>query len=348
MSNKVTPTQLAALLAKTIPSGLPVLIVGAPGCGKTDISRQGAALAESDFMVTHPVVSDPTDFKGLPAQKPGGEEATFLPYGDLARMLRATSRLTVLIDDIGQATPAVQAACMQLLLLREIDGRKIPDCVTFLAASNRRTDRAGVSGILEPVKSRFLTIVELEPTLACLITHAETRPDLFPVEMIAFWRFREELVFAFEPSADMTNSPVPRTWRNVATILGLGFDPALEHIAIAGAIGEGAAAEFIGFLRLFRDLPDPDGILLAPKDVPIPDSPAALYAIATALGRKASKTSFGPIATYAQRLIDAGQGDFGVLLVRDCVRRAPEVQHTRAFIGLAQGELSEILTGANA
>ena len=35
------------------------------------------------------------------------------------------------------------------------------DQVTFIACTNRKTDMAGVTGILEPVKSRFISISEL-------------------------------------------------------------------------------------------------------------------------------------------------------------------------------------------
>ena len=67
------------------------------------------------------------------------------------------------LDDLGQAPMSVQAAAMQLILARRINGFKISDKVIFMAATNRREDKAGVTGILEPVKSRFAWIVELVP-----------------------------------------------------------------------------------------------------------------------------------------------------------------------------------------
>ncbi len=75
--------------------------------------------------------------------------------------MTATKLTACFIDDLGQATPAVQAAAMQLILARTLNGHRVSDHVVFIAATNRRTDRAGVSGILEPVKSRFATLVEL-------------------------------------------------------------------------------------------------------------------------------------------------------------------------------------------
>ena len=111
-------------------------------------------------------MNDPTDYKGLPAlPRPGDTEATFIPFGELSRAINATRPTVWFFDDLGQASPAVQAACMQLVLARRINGHALPDCITFVACTNRRADRAGVSGILEPVKSRFVSIVNLEPDI---------------------------------------------------------------------------------------------------------------------------------------------------------------------------------------
>ena len=161
----VTPKQLTALLAAMIPARLPLLITGAPGVGKSDIIAQATAQSQADLLISHPAVADPTDAKGLPWPKAGENEATFLPFGELASAIKATKPTVWLLDDLGQATPAVQASFMQLILARRVNGHILPDHVTFVAATNRRSDRAGVAGILEPVKSRFACIVELEPTI---------------------------------------------------------------------------------------------------------------------------------------------------------------------------------------
>jgi MoxR-like ATPase len=339
---QVKPSQLKDILVRSISARLPVLITGAPGVGKSDCIAQAAAVAGADLILSHPVVSDPTDAKGLPWAEAGAKEATFLPFGDLARAIKAKKPTVWFLDDLGQASPAVQASYMQLLLARCVNGHALPDCVTFVAATNRRTDRAGVSGILEPVKSRFATIVELRADLDEWCQWALDN-DL-AIELVAFLRFRPELLSAFQPSADMTNSPVPRTWANAGKMLKLGLDAELEHAAIAGAVGDGAAVELMGFLRLFRDLPNIDAIL-AGSDEPLPDSPAALYATVTALGARATEANFGRVGRYAERLLDGGHGEFSAVLVRDALRREPKIKQTKAFVKFASGEFSVLLTG---
>jgi hypothetical protein len=334
--------ELAALLAKTIAAKLPVLITGAPGIGKSDIVTGAAKDAGADLLLSHPAVADPTDVKGLPWIVDG--HATFLPFGELDRALKADRPMVWFLDDLGQASPAVQASYMQLLLARRVNGHVLSDNVVFVAATNRRTDRAGVSGILEPVKSRFNTIIELEAHLDDWCTWAISN-DIAP-ELIAFLRFQPDLLCKFQASADLTNCPVPRTWSHVAKILKLGLSPTIQSSAIAGAVGEGAAVEFLAFLRLYQELPSVDAILLDPDSTDIPENPATLYALAGALAHRTTEANFGRVARFADRMVQAGRGEFAVLTVRDAMNRTPKIVNTQAFVKLATGELGQLISGS--
>lgn len=337
------PSELFTFLAEAIRARLPVLITGAPGIGKSDIVAQATADAGADLILSHPAVADPTDAKGLPWISDDGATATFLPFGELARAVRADRPTVWFLDDLGQAPPAVQASYMQLLLARRVNGHKLPDCVSFLAATNRRTDRAGVSGILEPVKSRFTSIVELAPDLDDWTRWALAHD--VPAELVAFLRFRPELLCDFEPSADLSNCPLPRTWAHVGRIMALDLPETVRHTAVSGAVGEGAATEFLAFLRLFQSLPSIDAILVDPDASDIPDRPGARYAVVTALATKTTVQNFGRIARYAARMMDAGHGEFSALLLRDAIRREPAVQTTADFNRLASGPLGSLISG---
>ena len=80
-------SQLKETLAYAIKNKLPVLIKGAPGTGKSDLVAQACHDAGANLIISHPVVSDPTDFKGLPFPVADKDEATFLPFGDLLRLI---------------------------------------------------------------------------------------------------------------------------------------------------------------------------------------------------------------------------------------------------------------------
>jgi hypothetical protein len=339
----MAPNQLANLLSATIPAHLPVLITGAPGVGKTDVVTEAAAQAGAELIISHPVVSDPTDAKGLPWVGADKKSATFLPFGEMKRALDAKDLTVWFLDDLGQASPAVQASFMQLILARRINGHELPKHIVFVAATNRRTDRAGVAGILEPVKSRFASIVQLETNLDDWCQWAIGKQ--LPVELIAFLRFRRELLHDFNPSADLTNSPSPRTWHSVAKLLALNLPADIELAAFQGAVGEGPAAEFSAFLRMYRSLPNLDGILLDPDNASISDKPNVNWAVSTGLASKATEANFGRIARYAERMEKAGHGEFSVLMIRDCMRREPKVCQTAEFVRLASSEVGKLIIG---
>ena len=317
------PRDLSQLLTKAIPAHMPVLIKGAPGVGKTDLVTAACAAAGSELIVSHPVVDEPVDYKGMPAIKE--DHAEFLPFGSLRKLIEADRPTVYFMDDLGQAPPAVQAAAMQLILARRINGHGVSDQVTFIAATNRKQDKAGVSGILEPVKSRFVTIVELTPDLEDWLLWAKA--NALPAELIAFIKFRPKLLFDFAPSVEMKNSPCPRTVHNVAKLMGLGLCKEIEFEAYAGAAGEGFAAELMGFLQIYRQLPDPALILLDPEGASVPNDPATLYAVCTALSRRASPENMEALVTYADRLPD----EFSVLLVTDSQKQNPNIVNTRAY-----------------
>lgn len=331
--------RLRKVLATAIAACMPVLVVGAPGIGKSDIVAQACADAGADLMISHPAIEDPTKPGGLPWIAKGDDFAQLLPFADLYRALNATAPLVWFLDDLGQATAAVQAAYMQLLLAREVNGQKLPDCVTFIAATNRRTDRAGVSGILEPVKSRFATIVELEAHIEDFLDWAAEH-DVAP-EVRAYLRLQPESLHDFTPTADMTNSPSPRTWKRTSDWIKLSLDAEDELPVYAGAIGMGEAAKFCGYLKMYRELPTIEGILLDPKHAAIPKDTGALWAVSMALASYATEDNFDRVCMYAERLPQ----EFGIACVRDATRRNADVLKTHAWIKYATGPLGKAIMG---
>lgn len=335
----MTAKQLSYLLSSTIPAKLPILITGSPGIGKTDIIKKACEAAKAVLIILHPVVSDPTDFKGFPAKiiKNGKEIATFLPFGELLKMIEADCLTVVFLDDLGQAAPSVQAAAMQLILERRINGFKVSDNVVFLAATNRRQDKAGVSGILEPVKSRFAAIVELEVSVNDWCEWAINAG--LPAEIIAFIRFRPELLYKFEPTKEIINTPSPRTVHNLAKLFALKLPDGLQFEAFKGATGEGFTAEFMAFLKMYKLLPSIDKILIAPDSVEVPTEPSQLFAISTALAGRINDVN----DANAFKFIDKMPLEFQTICVKDLMIRNKEAHTLPAFSAWCVKNGNEIL-----
>ncbi|MFM0616146.1 ATP-binding protein [Paraburkholderia nemoris] len=338
----LNPAQLIELLTAYVPARLPVLITGRPGIGKSDIVAQVARATGHDLLISHPVVEDPTDSKGLPFPSADGTSAIHLPFGDLERAMNSKGPLIWLQDDLGQATPAVQAAKMQLLLTGRVGTQELPRHVTFMGATNRRSDNAGVTGILDPVISRFATVVELEPTVSDWTAWA-VHNDV-PAELIAFLRFRPDLLSVGKKSRDIENSPSPRTWGFLAKTMPV-VPKGLELLSYSGTVGVEAATELMSFLGIYRQLPSPDSILLNPDTAPIPENTSALYAVTAALAAYSNEGNFDRVLTYTDRIISGGGREFGALLVRDALRRTATLANTDAFVRAQGGEIGKIIQG---
>lgn len=338
---------LTALLVAAIRDNRNVLIVADPGVGKSSLLPVACDLAGADLIISHPGVEDPTDPKGLPSLNPNKKgEATFLPFGALARALRATRPTVWFLDDFGQATPAVQAAYMQLLLARRVGEHVLPGCVSFVAATNRRAAGMGVSGMLEPVKSRFATIVTLEADIddwSEWALHAGINPMVR-----AYLRFETEHLHKYEPTSDMSNTPSPRTWENFSDVLAWNLEDGARREAGAGAVGEKYAAHFFAFEELHANLPHADAIIADPESFDIRSTnPGALYVVVTTLAIRADAANFAAVCRFAVRLEADGRGEFASLLLRDTVRRSPELKATPEYAAIVCGPVGTIISGSS-
>lgn len=157
-------------------------------------------------------------------------------------------------------------------------------------------------------------------------------------EIIAFLRFKPDLLHAADTTADANAWPTPRSWEMASNVLcGIArrqraalFSGTSEFEAqlLDGTVGGAAASEFVAFLRLFRQLPSIDEILLSPATALVPTEPSAQIAIATALGRVLTDNSIGRGLTYLDRM----PTEMRVMAIRDAAARETAITHTPEFI----------------
>lgn len=321
--------KLTRYLVYAIQKNYPVLIKGKPGIGKTDIIESAAAEAKAELIISHPVVSDPTDFKGLPFPSKDGLTADFLPYGDLDKLTKAKKKTVFFLDDLGQAPAVVQAACMQLLLARKINGHAVSPHVVFIAATNRREDKAGVSGILEPVKSRFMTILDLQVDVDDWVRWAIEKD--MPAELTSFVRFRPSILEGAGASKDIVNTSCPRTIAHVGIQQNSGLPEELYSEVFTGAAGPAFSAEYLAFLKMAKELPTLDEIITDPDKAKVSKEPSVNYAIIGGLARRMDDKTIAPIVRYLDRL----KPEFNVACMVDARTRNPQVAKNKAYIAWA-------------
>jgi len=301
----------------------PISIEGGPGGGKTAILKH---VAEDKLGIGYQEVHVPTklvedfgvmfpDGKGtlgyqLPNWYPAHDREDIPAIGWLN------------FDDGSQAGNDLQKVMANIMQARTLHGVPMKDGWRVVRTGNRQSDRAGANKILSHLRNRE-TLIELETHIddfcSWCIEH-DKKPEL-----ISFIRFRPELLHKFDPSQDV--SPTPRGWvEGVSDAIGR-IPPESEYEWFKGAVGEGAAAEFVGFLKIHRKLPNPDTILMNPTQSNVPEDPATLYALCGALANKATLANFDRMITYVSRM----PKEFSVLAVSYATRKNEELATSNAF-----------------
>jgi hypothetical protein len=330
------PKHVAKVLPKFFLNRKPVMLAGPPGAAKTSLILQAAESIDYRWILMHPSISDPTDFKGFPfvikrvdpKTKKEISSAEFVPFGDLLQVINSTEPTVVFADDLGQAPPAVQAALMQPILARAINNHKIPDCVTWAAATNRREDKAAVGGVLEPVKSRFHSIITVDVNADDWCAWAAGN-DMPPI-LVAFIHANPGLLNKFEPTVDITNGPCPRTIANMGELINIGNwpDDEAKLEVYSGTVGEAVASQFLAYEKVEHRMPDPSDIIKNPDKVKHPkaDETDIMFAISTALAYNIDKNN----ATNIFKWMDGLNPEFSVLMVKDACNM-PTAKTKNAF-----------------
>ena len=350
---QVTPRQAEKLVEYSIQTRRSLLLVGPPGIGKSEIIEAVTRRLNVKLIYCHAAVHEPTDFRGLGVVVPGTPpSAEWIPFGTLKQLCDATEPTVAFFDDLGQAPEAVQTALMQLLQARRIGEHRISDSVTFLAATNRRRDRAGVHGIITAIQSRFRTIVELVPDVDDWCRWAIQ--ESLPATGVAFVRMRPNYLIDcakpdFRPSVEIQNDPRPRTvteaLRHELECQALGLGDEILLPLLAGAAGDGFAIEYMAFRKLAKALPDPVAILMAPDTAPTPDmtkpeGPGLAYAVALALGRVVNETSMANALRYLARL---GQAEYEAVCLKAAIARDSSLASAPTFLSWAADNADLIL-----
>lgn len=333
------PSDLKSLIAARFKAGIkrPLLVESSPGIGKTQIAAQAAKEMGIGFLAIHAPLLQPEDY-GFPVISSDKSTVNFVVSRDKFP-IESASELPengiFLIDELSQADNSAQKILANLIQERDIHGQKLKPGWLVIATGNRLTDRAGANRLLSHLKNR-LTTIELDASIDDWSQWAIE--NNVKSEVIAFLRFRPELLNAFDPQNDI--NATPRSWvEGVSAALG-AIDPTQEMEDFKGDVGEGAAAEFCGFLKVYRKLPSPDSIMLNPAKAEIPNDPATLYALCGALAHKTGTDNFGRIMTYVGRMAP----EFTVLYIRDALKRKPEIQATKEFIEWASGPGAKLLS----
>lgn len=304
---------------------------GQPGSAKSDIVRQAAKELGVELRDVRASQLESVDLRGLPYIQDGRtfwSAPSFLPTD-------MSSCGILFLDELNQASQSTQAAAYQLILDRRLGDYKLPDGWVVIAAGNRAIDRAIANKMGSALKNRFVHSEMAVDNDEWLKWGAKN--GIHP-SILGYIRYRPQglndlagngsegkkrMEAALEGNAFAT----PRSWAFASDIINAQPHPDVEYAMLAGTIGEANVADYVAFLRVYRDLPDLDDVIKNPTKHEVPTDPKIRYAISSGLSHKATAENFENVMKFMCKM----PKEFQVLVVKDVQNRDWNITGTKAY-----------------
>lgn len=327
---------LATTLPILLDAGSSVEIKGPPGVGKSTIiedlitklsARDGEQWGFSTLFLA---TQTPSDLLGylMPETKTfNGKETRVSTFTMPLWMLTSDGtpvhnyrRGILFLDEYGQGEADVKRASAELLLNKRLGPWSLPLGWCVVAASNRNSDRSGVTKSFDFVINRRVEI-ELQPDVGSWTNWASAN-NISPLA-IAFANHHPHIVFSDTVPDKQGPWCTPRSLVMADKILqAMGSDGeipdgSLANEVVSGMIGSAAAAQLFAFVRLEREMPKFEEIIASPDKCHVPDRPDGKMLVCYNLAARATNETIAPCIEYIERF---GQ-EFAATFIKSASKR---------------------------
>ncbi len=301
-------------------SHTPVMLWGPPGVGKSDLINQVGGRHDVTVIDIRLSQMEPSDLRGIPFRDKASVEWAIPSM--LPNVKKHGKTGILFLDEITSAVPSVSAAAYQLILDRRLGDYEVPNGWAIFAAGNRQGDRGVTYTMPSPLANRF-SHYDVDVNLDDWVSWAYK--NNISEKIIAFLRFRPELLFDFDPAHNPVAFPSPRSWQFTnQALIKFSESPQILLGSLQACVGPAAGVELKAFIDSMDQMPDLDAILRG-EDIKAPKEIDLQYAVASALVGRAIRakdsgdaaTIYGHILNYAKAF---RQKEMGVMLVSDMLR----------------------------
>lgn len=295
----------------SVEQGLPVILWGAPGVGKTERIKEffldkDKGLGYDELRQIVVAWEDPTTGKGMPIirkfKRNGDDSEIEVTDWAVSKIWAIPEhkedgskyKVAFFFDELANATPALTSIFQKIIHEKQVGGVDIRGC-PIVAASNDVTHAAGTFRLSTAMANRFIHL-NVWPSVDEFVEYAVS--NNFHEWVTAFTRFQvkhpkpipnsdkfADPLIQFDPSRNDKAFLSPRTLEYASKILQSHMSDEMKRVAIEGSAGKWYASELYSYASVFSKLPDLDEIL-AGHDVEIPSAPDVRYAtISSLIGR---------------------------------------------------------------
>ncbi len=312
----------------------PVMLWGEPGVGKSEAMAQLARKNNAVLVDVRLSQYDSVDMRGFPGVNETTDMTVWHPPSTLPFVGNDAfpdDGLTILFfDEFNAASLSVLAVAYQLVNDRRVGEHVLKDNVRIVAAGNREGDKGVTNRMPKPLANRFVhTEVGLDVDAWCQWAQGAG----LPIVGIAYMQFRKQHLSTFDPTSTEKAFATPRTWEKALRYYDTATMP--DHIklaAMAGAIGDGTASEFWGFVKVWQSITPIAQIIKDPTGVKLPEEESLKYAMAVAVSGSMTRKTVTPLSVYLNRLAP----EFMALAWQLAQQRDPDLIKTPEYVAFAK------------
>lgn len=243
-----------------------VLLLSAPGVGKSDAVRQAAEAEGLPCTSLLGTQIAPEDVSGIP--RIVGERSVFCPPRIL--LPENPAPFCLFLDELPACSPDIQKAFYSLLLERRIGEHRLPEGTWVVAAGNRVEDKALVRSLSTALINRVVILqvsVDVNEWVLWAKSHGVRE------EIIAYILFNRDALQRSIPDVPMPFS-TPRAWAQLSQALDLlekkgQLNDKLQEVLAYGTVSAQDAAAFTVYHQMRqRQLPSLAEIIRDPSKLP--------------------------------------------------------------------------------
>lgn len=352
-------TDMVQALKVCIDARVPVVLIGAPGQGKSQVIRSHAEQSGRPCVTLYASQCAPDDIKGLPTiveKKVKGKDGStfaqsqtkFIPQ-DWAIGLEEDGDGILVFEEMTTAPPATQAALLGVILDKKVGDLFLGEGTSIVAAMNPPDQAADGWDLPLPTWNRLCAIpwnLSAEvvsdgiafgfpdpPALTVKPDDVERETQAARLLVSAFLRARPSSVTQIPTTTSEDGSgayPTPRSWETAAKLYGYAtaanVSKGARRMLVMGCVGQAAAGEFLTYIAEL-DLPDSEEVLKNPDKWEIPTRGDRVYAVAagvlSVLQEKMTEDRWVQAGRVIASISKANHGDVAVAVGRKWMAMRP-------------------------
>ena len=314
---QVKPSQAKSIITKYIKAHLVPMLVGSPGCGKSQIIHSIAKEYNLKVIDLRLSQCDPCDLLGFPTVE--GDKAGYKPMNTFPvegdAIPEGYSGWLLFLDEFNGAPPSVQAAAYKLVLDRMVGIYNLHKNVAICCAGNLETDNAIVQPMSTALQSRMVHL-ELVVDAEEWVDHAAEQG--WDHRLTSWINFKPGMLYTFKADHTDVTYACPRTYEFTNRILAVVDESSPDLLPmLAGTLSEGVAREMLLFFKIHKSIATIPQIRANPTGIPVPEEPSVLFALTGSISHHATEDNFEDLMKFVIRV----PAEFQVVCLRETVRR---------------------------